>query len=290
MAYSPTDFYGALRVNPDHSATIYQGLSSMGSGLASGINSLTNAFVETKREDKRMAHADSMMDKQINAQRAGQDDRQGFEEMMFGKREASDAARRKDDKAMQEAEVAKFGDNKLAAAFHFAESIAPGSFNQQTIDVLKGIEDPKVKAAFADQVINVSADKMRQAQEQEQAIAKAQQARQTHVITDPISGKPDENFYMTGNGMTLPRQTKAATPTAEQLQSLGMVPETATIGGVKFKVPETPKDESEWATDADGKIIKIPPGREIPAGLKPLPKKQTGPDGKPLKTSGTNLF
>lgn len=269
MAYSPTDFYGSLRVNPDNSDTIYRGYADMGAGLASGINSLTNAFVDSKRDDKRMAHAEGMMDKQIAAGADARRDSQAFEQLMFGKREASDASRRKQEKADKEAETARFGDNMLSAAFNFAQGVTPGLVNEETFAFFKGLQDGQTKAKMGEQIINMAADKLRQVQEQEAAIAKAKGARETHVLTDPVSGKPDENFYMTGNGVTLPRQTQKPSLTAEQLQSLGMVPDTATVGGVKFKVPEAKgsapsKIEVELS---DGRKVQMTPSEAARLGF-----------------------
>lgn len=258
MPYNPPDFYGALRVQPDH-RIIYEGKKSLGDGLASGINSATAFAGDMKTMDKQQAHSEAMFDKQLAGQSAMQNDRQGFEEMMFGKREASDAERRKQEKAYQEAEVARFGDNKLSAAFSYAQGVSPGIVNDETFELFKGIKDPKVKAEMADRIIDLAANKMRQTQEQEQAIVKAQQSRQTYPLNDPLTGKPDEGYYMTGNNIALPRQTakpKTDSLTPEQMQSMGFVPDSATVGGVKYTVP---KQEA-----APGKIeVELKDGRKV---------------------------
>lgn len=295
MPYNPTDFYGSLRVQPD-TRVIYEGLANMGQGLANGINSLTNTFVENKREDKRMAHAESMADKQIAAGTAARKDSQAFEEMMFGKREAASNTRRSEDRALAKEESKLFGDNKLAAAFHFAETIAPGSFSPDTIEVLKGIEDPKVKAAFADQVINFSAEKMRTAQDQEQA----SERRKLYPMTNPTTGEPLTNYGITGAGSVVPypqpeptMEEIAAGIKAQQdlIQSLGGGGTIKTPQGtITIPKPGQAKAEADYATDADGKIVKVPAGFEIPESYKPLPRKQTTPDGKPLRTTGTKIF
>lgn len=293
MSYNPTDWYGSLRVQPDHNV-IYEGKAQMGAGLASGINSLTGAFLDDRKEQNRMAHNEAMLDKQQAGQMSMLDSRHGFEEMMFGKRETSDANRRKEDKAAQEAEVARFGDNMLSAAFSYAQGIAPGVFNEETFALFQGIQDPKVKAEMGKQIINLAADKMRSAQEQEKAILKAQESRQTFTLTDPLTGKPDEGYFMTGNNMALPRHAArpqgAPQPTAEQMMEMGLIPDSATVGGIKFTTPKAPAPEPTYAQDADGKIIKIAPGYEVPEGYKPMTKKETTPDGKPVRTSGLKLY
>jgi len=116
MPYNPPDFYGPLRERRD-TDVIYRGLADMGKGLASGINSATAYAGDMKKMDKQQAHSEAMFDKQLAGQSAMQNDRQGFEEMMFGKEQTAKKAD-KDQDAIYEAmtNMAKYDSMKTLAS------------------------------------------------------------------------------------------------------------------------------------------------------------------------------
>ena len=282
MAYSPTDFYGSLRVNPDNSATIYQGYADMGKGLADGITSAGQYIGQQRSDDKNRAFQQAMQqDQQGHASELQQ---AGFAHDLqaYGMKLKDDKAAKAEERKIKADELMNYGKGRAASVIALAE-VSGSPMAKTMAQTLGKITDGKALADTSDAFL--------------QAIMTEAESNKPDKITEmPVNGgrntallRNGQLFNVLGGG---PDTQPALTP--DQLQAYGTMFPNASVtaklpGGVTIsqKPPQEQSQGRVQTMNIPGPQVAHPtlPGQMIDGPSIPV---KINPDGtyEPLKPKG----
>ncbi len=243
-----------------------QGLAPGIAGAGSAIAGALGTYAGWKRDDKvradqqafaaerdeaRMGHESSMIDK-----------RMARDMQMFGMEQDAQKQEREAEKAMADEQLRAANAGK--AAF-----LMQAGYDPTAIKAASAMQ-PKAASEFLESAMAQAGLELRARMDAEQAKQKASMARQTFPILDPLTGRPHQGHFITGHGVTLPRDGATPDPFSPQIlegmAKAGMKPNAATIGGVQFKSTDATPREPRLLQDANGEFYRFdgPTGKLVP--------------------------
>lgn len=207
-------------------------------GLAPGIQGATSAiagalgtYAGWKRDDvvraDQQQFASGMAVDQRSHESAMIDKRMDRDMQMFGMEKDAQKEQREMEKAMEEEQLRHANTGK--AAF-----LMQSGYDRTSLEAASKMT-PKAAAEFLDAGMTQAGMELKARMQAQHDAKQAEEARKSYPMLDPLSGKPDAGYFMTGNGQMVPRAAAKPQPwSPEQLRDMGLKPTQAKIGNVTF--------------------------------------------------------
>jgi hypothetical protein len=270
MPYNPIDWYGPLKVQPDH-GIIYEGLKSMGQGLASGINSAGQYIGQERSNEKDRAFRQSMQEDHQANQREMMDIGFGQQLQLYGMQQTDAKAAKAEERQIKADELLNYGRGRAASVVALAE-VSGSPMAKTMAETLGKITDGKALADTSDAFLK--------------AILTEHENNQPDQISEvPVNG--GRNTAILRNGKlfnVLGGEVNEPVLTPEQIQSYGAAFPNAAVtarlpGGVTI-TQKPPQDTQPKLNvrNIPGPMVPDPamPGRMIQGPDIPV---KVNPDG-----------